>query len=246
MRALRMVLVIVVLSSLVSGCQWLCQALCGNSQQPDPKAAVFSGQVVSSTGTPLPDATVTVNGQSVTATDKGLFKLTVGSAPSYIVTIRHKGYGVFSRVYTKGVHRDRWPLYRATLTTLNPAVGGIVQDTQAANCLAARPHSGWDHLEVKGGPVSGNLRAALDSAYKPAGCNAAEVEVGPAEIEHFERHRLKLRMNLGPRSAPARHDGASSAERNACRGKLPAVSGLSKHRCLVEDERPPLDRTAAG
>ena len=172
MRALRMVLVIVVLSSLVSGCQWLCQTLCGNSQQPDPKAAVFSGQVVSSTGTPLPDATVTVNGQSVTATDKGLFKLTVGSAPSYIVTIRHKGYGVFSRVYTKGVHRDRWPLYRATLTTLNPAVGGIVQDTQAANCLAARPHSGWDHLEVKGGPVSGNLRAALDSAYKPAGCNA--------------------------------------------------------------------------
>lgn len=172
MRALRMVLVIVVLSSLVSGCQWLCQALCGNSQQPDPKAAVFSGQVVSSTGTPLPDATVTINGQSVTATDKGLFKLTVGSAPSYIVTIRHKGYGVFSRIYTKGVHRDRWPLYRATLTTLNPAVGGIVQDTQAANCLAARPHSGWDHLEVKGGPVSGNLRAALDSAYKPAGCNA--------------------------------------------------------------------------
>ena len=172
MRALRMVLVMVVLSSLISGCQWFDQVRCDNSPKPYPQAAVFSGHVVSHTGTPLSDATVTVNGSRGTTTDEGFFKLMSSSAPPYIVTIRKRGYGLFSRVYTKGVQKDNWTLHRATLTTLNPAIGGVVQDTQAANCLAARPHSGWDHLEVKGSPVSQNLRTALDLAYNPAGCNA--------------------------------------------------------------------------
>jgi hypothetical protein len=180
MRALRMVLVMVVLSSLISGCQWFYQVLCDDSPKPDPQAAVFSGHVVSHTGMPLSEATVTVNGSRIITTDKGFFKLTVNSAPPYIVTIRKRGYGLFSRVYTKAVQKDNWALHRATLTTLNPAIGGIVQDTQAANCLAARPHSGWDHLEVKGSPVSPDLKMALDLAYEPAGCSpGVSIDIPP-------------------------------------------------------------------
>ena len=119
MRALRMVLVMVVLSSLISGCQWFDQVLCDDSPKPYPQAAVFSGHVVSHTGTPLSDATVTVNGSRGTTTDEGFFKLMSSSAPPYIVTIRKRGYGLFSRVYTKGVQKDNWTLHRATLTTLN-------------------------------------------------------------------------------------------------------------------------------
>ena len=52
--------------------------------------------------------------------------------------------------------------------------------------LAGRPHAGWDHLEVKGSPVSPNLRTALDSAYKPAGCNAGvSIAMGIVLLYHF-------------------------------------------------------------
>ena len=172
MRAIRMMVVLVALSSLLSGCQWLCHVLCDSPLNPEGQLAVFSGQVLSTNNVPLTEASVTVNGRAMTTDDKGFFTLTVDSSSRYLVTIRKRGYSLFSRIYTKGILNKNWRLTRATLTTLDPAAGGIVQDTLAANCLANRSRSGWTHLEVRGNPVSPALRTALDGAYQPAGCSA--------------------------------------------------------------------------
>jgi len=165
-----MTLLLVVMSSFLSGCS-LCDLLCSKAVKPEG-SVVFSGQVLSATNTPLNDATITVNGRTFTTDDSGFFRVTLDSSAQYLVTIRKRGYGLFSRVYPKGVENKNWRLTRSTLTTLDPAVGGIVQDTLSANCLAGRSRSGWDHLEVKGGAVSPALRMALDAAYQPSGCSA--------------------------------------------------------------------------
>ncbi len=179
MRGLRMVLLLVAMSSLLSGCS-LCDLLCGKTVKPEGPV-VFSGQVLSTTNTPLSDARITVNGRTITTDDSGFFRVTLDSSAQYLVTIRKRGYGLFSRIYPKGVENKNWTLTRATLTTLDPAVGGIVQDTLAANCLAGRSRSGWDHLEVKGGPVSPALRTALDEAYKPSECSTGVSIAIPAD-----------------------------------------------------------------
>lgn len=43
MRAIRMVVVLVALSSLLSGCQWLCHVLCDSPLNPEGQVAVFLG-----------------------------------------------------------------------------------------------------------------------------------------------------------------------------------------------------------
>ena len=180
MRALLLMVVIFTLSSLLSGCQWACNVICNRPVNPESQLAVFSGQVLSTTNSPLVEATVNVNGRAITTDDRGFFNLAVGSSSQYIVTIRKRGYGLFSRVYTKGLENKNWRLTRATLTTLNPAIGGVIQDALAANCLAARSRSGWEHLEVRGDPVSPALRTALDGAYNPSGCSAGVSIIIPA------------------------------------------------------------------
>ena len=101
---------------------------------------------ISITGTLLEGASVTINGTTIETGEKGGFTLRVSPAPQYIVTIKKRGYGLFSRVYTKGVERRNWTLSRATWTTLDPRVGGIVQDTQAVNCLVGYQARAVVHL----------------------------------------------------------------------------------------------------
>ena len=86
---------------------------------------------------------------------------------------------------------------------------------------------------------------ALPGIVEAPARDAGEVEARPAEVEHFERHGLQLGMDFRPRAAAPGKDRSPAGEGDAGRRQLPSVAGPREHGCLVEDQRPPLDRALA-
>jgi len=85
----------------------------------------------------------------------------------------------------------------------------------------------------------------LPGIIEPAGRRAGQVEVGPKEIEHVERHGAKLGVDFGRRAAAARNGGIAAGKADAGRGERPAVARTGQHRGLVEHQGFAVDPAAA-
>jgi cytochrome c5 len=94
----------------------------------DRKGVVFSGHVVTTTGTPVPQADVTVNGRPAQTGTDGFFRLHVRPDDRYVLNVRKPGFGLVSRVFDRGLLGGRYELRRATVATVDPTQPIDVQD----------------------------------------------------------------------------------------------------------------------
>ncbi len=94
----------------------------------DRQGVVFSGRVVTTTGTPLPQVELSVNGRAVRSDATGFFRLHAAPDERYVLNARKTGFGLLSRVFDRGVLGGRYELRRATLQTVDPTQVIDVQD----------------------------------------------------------------------------------------------------------------------
>ncbi|MCY1023534.1 carboxypeptidase-like regulatory domain-containing protein [Pyxidicoccus sp. MSG2] len=95
-----------------------------------PLSAVFSGTVLSSTGTPVVGARVTINGAVRTTSSTGTYTLSVADSPSgYRIDVRHPQFGIINEFRTAGALGQVYRMNRTSLSTavFNPAGGPQTQ-----------------------------------------------------------------------------------------------------------------------
>src|SRR5688572_5920462 len=63
----------------------------------------FSGSIKSTSGEPITDATILVNGKETKPGKDGSFTVEADSADRFVVTIKKRGFGVVSKVFHRPV-----------------------------------------------------------------------------------------------------------------------------------------------
>lgn len=97
----------------------------------DTRGVVFSGRVVTAGATPVPKASVSVNGKLTTTNAIGFFRFHVPVRSRYVLNIRKPGFSLVSHVLGRGVVGARYELRRATLANADPAADIDVQDKRS-------------------------------------------------------------------------------------------------------------------
>lgn len=145
MKLIYTVILIFVISSISSGCSWVC-SLCTDTLRNTVKVSpgppiIFSGQVLSNFGEPVSGAIVHANGQTATSDKNGNFQLPAFLAWRYLVTIEKDGYGLFSGSFTRGVSNITWTLTKATVwENQNPNTQIDVKDKLSIEgCQGSKP-----------------------------------------------------------------------------------------------------------
>ena len=86
------------------------------------------------------------------------------------------------------------------------------------------------------------LPRIIDAARRRAG----EVEVGPEQVEHLQRHVAELGVDFGRGAAAAGNGRVAAGEADAGRCQRPAVAGAGENGGLVEHQWLALDAAIAG
>jgi hypothetical protein len=90
------------------------------SLRTDNLGIPFSGQVVTNNGLAVAGAQVEVNGQLAITDAQGFFQLRVMDAVRFVLNIRKPGFALVSRIYDDSVVGGRWPMARASVTSIDP------------------------------------------------------------------------------------------------------------------------------
>jgi hypothetical protein len=90
----------------------------------------FSGKVVSGKGEPVAEAEVNINDKKVRTEKDGSFTVSVAQKEKddYQVTVRKKGYGLFSRKYTSAFEEKLIRLTKGTIITFDPTKDTVIRD----------------------------------------------------------------------------------------------------------------------
>lgn len=94
----------------------------------DRQGVLFSGRVVTTTGAPVPQAEVTINGRGGQADATGFFRLHATPDARYVLNVRKPGFALVSRIFDRGVRGGRYELRRANVATVDPTQPIDVQD----------------------------------------------------------------------------------------------------------------------
>lgn len=104
----------------------------------------------------------------------------------YVVNIRAKGFGLVSKVFYDQLPERKYELQQATLLTINPAVGGVISDTQN-NCLGSLSfRANWSASPLAGVPLRVNVEGKVSEFGMPADIKAA-----------YDYHAKEARCNNG-------------------------------------------------
>jgi hypothetical protein len=96
----------------------------------DGKGILFTGTVVdASTGGPVAQAEVTVNGVVAVSNPQGFFSVYVEHETSrYVINISKSGYEFLSKITTGGIAGGRYRLHRGSVTTIDPTTTNDVME----------------------------------------------------------------------------------------------------------------------
>ncbi|MCU1349087.1 MAG: domain containing protein [Acidobacteria bacterium] len=123
------------------------------SLRSDNRGIPFTGFVRGTDAGPISGAEVEVNGRvTLSAGPQGYFHLYVKDADRFVLNIRKRGYGFYSKIYDNAVTDGVWTLTRATVSTIDPTRDiDVVNERRPSDC----PGSAAAFLDWKdfgGGP----------------------------------------------------------------------------------------------